>query len=126
MHGCEIMLKDLADSKRINTNIKAAAAAEQSLHGLDPVSLADDAGYRTPPATVGLVDSHSQASFTQSLGSRKVEVANVGGDKKLPLDVLEATIISSLFWPPFQVVSSCLEFSSGFQSMQWILENHVH
>lgn len=97
--------KDLADSKRINTNIKAAAAAEQSRHGLDPVSQADDAGYCTPPATVGLTDSHSPATFTQSLGSQNGEIANVGVDKKLPLDVLEATIISSLFWPPFQVVS---------------------
>jgi len=51
------MLKDLADSKRVNTNIKAAVAAEQSQHGMDPVSLADDVGYRTPPATVGLVAS---------------------------------------------------------------------
>jgi len=122
MRGCEIMLKDLADSKRINTNIKAAVAAEQSQHGLDPVSLADDAGYRTPPATVGLTDSHSQATLTQSPGSQNGEIANVGGDKKLPLDVLEATIISSLFWPPFQVVSLCLESASRFQSMQCILE----
>lgn len=115
MHGCEIMLKDLADSKRINTNIKAAAAAEQSQHGVDPVSLADDAGYRTPPATVGLTDS-SQATFTQSLGSQTSENASVGVDKKLPLDVLEATIISSLFWPPFQVVSLCLELLLDFKA----------
>lgn len=109
MHGCEIMLKDLADSKRINTNIKAAVAAELSQHGLavpvtssDFASLAGDAGYRAPPATVDLVDSHSQATVMQSPGSQYGEVASVGGDKKLPLDVLEATIISSLFWPPFQ------------------------
>lgn len=110
MHGCEIMLKDLADSKRVNTNIKAAVAAEQSHHGMDPVSLADNAGYRTPPATVGLADSsYSQPTLTQSLGSQNNEMTNVGADKKLPLDVLEATIISSLFWPPFQVVFLCAD-----------------
>lgn len=110
MHGCEIMLKDMADSKRINTNIKAAVAAELGQHGLavpvtssDSVSLAGDAGYRTPPATVGLVGSHSQAAFMQSPGSQTGEIASAAGDKKLPLDILEATIISSLFWPPFQV-----------------------
>jgi len=108
------MLKDLADSKRINTNIKAAAAAEQSRHGLDPASQADDAGYCTPPATVGLTDSHSPATFTQSLGAQNGEIANVGVGRKLPLDVLEATIISSLFWPPFQVVSLYLEFCFYF------------
>jgi hypothetical protein len=120
MHGCEIMLKDLADSKRINTNIKAAVAAELSQHGLavpvtssDFASLAGDAGYRAPPATVDLVDSHSQATVMQNPGSQYGEVASVGGDKKLPLDVLEATIISSLFWPPFQVVL-CLEVVARF------------
>ncbi|CAK9234248.1 unnamed protein product [Sphagnum troendelagicum] len=56
MHGCEIMLKDVADSKRINSNIKASAAA---------------------------------AGLNQR-------------DQQLPLEVLDATIISSLFWPPFQ------------------------
>lgn len=111
MHGCEIMLKDLADSKRINTNIKAAVAAELNQHGLavpvtssDSVSLAGDAGHRTPPATVGLLESHSQATVMQSPGPQDGEISSVVGDKRLPLDVLEATIISSLFWPPFQVV----------------------
>lgn len=115
MHGCEIMLKDLADSKRINTNIKAVAAAKLNQHGptvpgtpSGPVTPPSDAGYSTPPATVGMIDSHPQATVIQSLGSQNDEIVSVDGDKKLPLDVLEATIISSLFWPPFQVVSLCL------------------
>lgn len=110
MHGCEIMLKDLADSKRINTNIKAVAAAKLNQHGptvpgtpSGPVTPPSDAGYSTPPATVGMIDSHPQATVIQSLGSQNDEIVSVDGDKKLPLDVLEATIISSLFWPPFQV-----------------------
>ena len=129
MHGCEIMLKDLADSKRINTNIKAAVAADLSQPGLaipvtssDSVSFASDAGYSTPPATVGLVDPHSQNTFMQSPGSQNVETASVGGDKKLPLDVLEATIISSLFWPPFQVVSVYLDLFLDFKAFSGVLK----
>ncbi|CAO2829557.1 unnamed protein product [Amaranthus hypochondriacus] len=59
MHKCEIMLNDLIDSKRTNTNIKA-----------------------TLPKT-------SQAG-------------DEGGKNEFSMDALNATIISSNFWPPIQ------------------------
>ncbi|KAK0578450.1 hypothetical protein LWI29_010635 [Acer saccharum] len=59
MQRCEIMLNDLIDSKRTNTNIKATAK-KQSQTGVEL------------------------------------------GEKGVPLDILDATIISSNFWPPMQ------------------------
>ncbi|KAJ0095798.1 hypothetical protein Patl1_15983 [Pistacia atlantica] len=60
MQKCEIMLNDLIDSKRTNTNIKLTAA-KQSQTGAE---LGEDA---------------------------------------VSLDILDATIISSNFWPPMQI-----------------------
>ncbi|XP_015895049.3 anaphase-promoting complex subunit 2 [Ziziphus jujuba] len=59
MQKCEIMLNDLIDSKRTNTNVKAT------------------------------INQPSQ---------RGAEL----GDTALPMDILNATIISSNFWPPIQ------------------------
>ncbi|XP_042978465.1 anaphase-promoting complex subunit 2 isoform X2 [Carya illinoinensis] len=59
MQKCEIMLNDLIDSKRTNTNIKATI---------------------TQPSQTG------------------VEL----GDNAVSMDLLDATIISSNFWPPIQ------------------------
>ncbi|KAG6654243.1 hypothetical protein CIPAW_05G131900 [Carya illinoinensis] len=60
MQKCEIMLNDLIDSKRTNTNIKATI---------------------TQPSQTG------------------VEL----GDNAVSMDLLDATIISSNFWPPIQL-----------------------
>ncbi|KAL8138133.1 hypothetical protein V2J09_004134 [Rumex salicifolius] len=64
MHKCEIMLNDLIDSKRTNSNIKATLS---KLPQTDRVHLCGE--------------------------SREVELC---------LDVVNATIISSNFWPPIQ------------------------
>ncbi|XP_024541138.1 anaphase-promoting complex subunit 2 isoform X1 [Selaginella moellendorffii] len=56
MHSCEIMLKDLADSKRINSNIKAKGKPQETFQK----------------------------------------------GEELTLHNVDATVISSLFWPPFQ------------------------
>ncbi|XP_028062281.1 anaphase-promoting complex subunit 2 isoform X4 [Camellia sinensis] len=60
MQRCEIMLNDLIDSKRTNTNIKATI-------------------------------NHPSQSGAEALGENEVS-----------LDILNATIISSNFWPPIQ------------------------
>jgi hypothetical protein len=118
MHGCEIMLKDVADSKRINSNIKASAAA---------AGLNQRAPFPAPalPATTGAVaflgaapaiatnnsspvlplrvTESSWTTAMQGLRPQSVDAAISKGEQQLPLEVLDATIISSLFWPPFQV-----------------------
>lgn len=124
MHGCEIMLKDIADSKRINTNIKATVAAELSQHALavpgtpGPAinsgigGMGVDPEFTTPPPTVGLVDPFAEETSMKDVRSQTGETDSNSKDKKLPLEVLEATIISSLFWPPFQVCTHQYVFSN--------------
>lgn len=133
MHGCEIMLKDIADSKRINTNIKATVAAELSQHALavpgTPGPAIDsgmggmsvDPEFTTPPPTVGLVDPFAEETSMQDVKVQTSEAASNSENKKLPLEVLEATIISSLFWPPFQVCTHPFVFSKHRLSMTYHL-----
>lgn len=124
MHGCEIMLKDVADSKRINTNIKASVAAELSQrinanplatpNGPAPTSgsaftggAGSDQGFSTPQP-MGVSNYNVQATSMQGVRPQTGEattltLASGDADTKLPLEILDATIISSLFWPPFQV-----------------------
>lgn len=89
MHGCEIMLKDVADSKRINSNIKV------SKPGSEP------APATPPPQTRASRSLSGQAGTSGGAGS-----GGSGGEQtyqELSMEVVDATIISSLFWPPFQV-----------------------
>lgn len=82
MHSCEIMLKDVADSKRINANIKASKSSN------DPL-VSQIRSSRLPAPT-------SQEGGEGYMANGKIE-------QELTLDVVDSTIISSLFWPPFQV-----------------------
>ncbi|KAG6547269.1 hypothetical protein Mapa_011205 [Marchantia paleacea] len=81
MHSCEIMLKDVADSKRINANIKASKSSN------DPL-VSQIRSSRLPAST-------SQEGGEGNMANGKIE-------QELTLDVVDSTIISSLFWPPFQ------------------------
>jgi anaphase-promoting complex subunit 2 len=84
MHSCEIMLKDMADSKRINSNIKLSKANNESASGMLQAQ------------------TRASRSLTGQVGtSGGPEV--VKNNEELSFDVVDATIISSLFWPPFQV-----------------------
>ncbi|CAM6090151.1 unnamed protein product [Calypogeia fissa] len=85
MHGCEIMLKDVADSKRINTNIKVNKANSEAAPGTPQMQT------RASRSLSGQVGT----SGGTGTGAEK-------DDQELSLDVVDATIISSLFWPPFQ------------------------
>eukprot|EP00250_Pteridium_aquilinum_P008763 c18193_g1_i1 orf=359-3379(-) len=121
MHSCEIMLKDIADSKRINSNIKANTLATSPMVRPQPqafpVSLA-------APAAPAVAPSVTSTSRNADPGSRLAAfVARARGvfsqteqtpgspsntneettEKDLCLEALNATIISALFWPPFQV-----------------------
>ncbi|KAL3697240.1 hypothetical protein R1sor_011316 [Riccia sorocarpa] len=80
MHSCEIMLKDIADSKRINSNIKASKSSS------DP-AVSQIRSRLTPSAQLG--------PDVGQIGIGKIE-------QELSLDMVDSTIISSLFWPPFQ------------------------
>ena len=138
MHGCEIMLKDVADSKRINTNIKASVAGElgQRINANPPATPAgpaptsgstftggagSDQGFSSPQS-MGVNNFNAQATSMQGVRPQTGEgttlsAASGGADTKLPLEILDATIISSLFWPPFQVPKSSTFCEQGSQRM---------
>lgn len=107
MHSCEIMLKDIADSKRINTNIKASSAGSMGasaipeIHELSTGQLAvkrDPVAYPSRPP-IGL-----QSSVPSHVGEPEQAEPIRGLEAgALPLDIVDASIISALFWPPFQV-----------------------
>ncbi|KAH7437518.1 hypothetical protein KP509_05G076000 [Ceratopteris richardii] len=144
MHSCEIMLKDMADSKRINSNIKATTTTtsqraskvmSQTSSGTSGevnavnrtfTSRATDSGSRLAAFFVARArgvfsqadqtsggfstttdgqsrkESFSQAIETSGRSSSAIEET---ADKELSLEAVNATIISALFWPPFQVES---------------------
>ncbi|KAJ7530253.1 hypothetical protein O6H91_15G086400 [Diphasiastrum complanatum] len=112
MHGCEIMLKDVADSKRINSNIKASFAA--SMNSVPTITAATEPQYNarveTDVPALPMPDNPAQQVFTSpgevhALGrhSEADPVLGEHGAEQLSLEVFDATIVSSLFWPPFQV-----------------------
>ena len=106
MHSCEIMLKDIADSKRINSNIKANTFALGKAQPVaSPGSLGSGAPATEYPRRLAAFVARARGVFSQSeqiSGSPSNTSAELK-DKDLALEVLDATIISSLFWPPFQV-----------------------
>lgn len=118
MQRCEIMLNDLIDSKRTNSNIKATI---------------------TQPFKTGIFKSFT-CIFAHSLAvesscvSRCWKCLSIGSDDEtgLSLDILDATIISTNFWPPIQVQLSAFSITlinSFFGEMEMkhieILEHHL-
>lgn len=73
LHTCAVMLKDIADSKRINANVRADAGATTPYKGR--------AGGRTPGRGRGDAEAEAEAEA---------------------LKQVDATVVSHLFWPPFQ------------------------
>ena len=88
MQKCEIMLNDLIDSKRTNSNIKTSLL-KTSQTGTAQIS---QVPYKTK---FNILQQHLYTSFLLAVpGQEEAEVSH---------DVLDATIISSNFWPPIQV-----------------------
>ena len=69
LHTCEVMLKDIADSKRINANVRG------------------DAGATTP--------------YKRRANRTPGKTDNEGEAEAAALKLVDATVVSSLFWPPF-------------------------
>jgi hypothetical protein len=84
MLNCEVMLKDMADSKRINNNIKAPAALRPNC---TPSAADLEAAVRTFVALLPCVVRRLSLTLISSLAVQKT------------LEVLDCTIISALFWP---------------------------
>lgn len=100
MQRCEIMLNDLIDSKRTNSNIKATT---------------------TQPFQTGVFKIWIYIFWVQPCHSLQnvffpcisevfcISICNVmsvdseQGEAGVSLDILDATILSSNFWPPIQV-----------------------
>lgn len=122
MHSCEIMLKDIADSKRINSNIKASVSSTSSQSPMPRVqphtpfagsvapvapSTAPSSRITDPASRIAALVARARGVFSQTeqaAGSSSTPTGDKG-EKDLSLDILDATIISSLFWPPFQAES---------------------
>ncbi|KAI5060978.1 hypothetical protein GOP47_0023483, partial [Adiantum capillus-veneris] len=118
MHSCEIMLKDIADSKRINSNIKAntvatsprankmqlqaflGSSAAQNTPSVTSISRTADPGSRLAAFVARARGVFSQSEQPPGSSSNANEEPV---EKDLSLEAVNATIISSLFWPPFQV-----------------------
>ena len=86
MQKCEIMLNDLIDSKRTNSNIKTSLlkTSQTGIPQMPPVSLQNKAQlYCNYILILFLVPGQEEAEISH--------------------DILDATIISSNFWPPIQV-----------------------
>ncbi|CAN8273048.1 unnamed protein product [Cochlearia groenlandica] len=83
MQRCEIMLNDLIDSKRVNTNIKKASQK----------------GYISEFFSVSPMHhcflSESCPVYSSCLGTEL-------GESELSVDTLTSTILSTNFWPPIQ------------------------
>lgn len=85
MQKCEIMLNDLIDSKRTNTNVKATINQLSQTGKFKKVNIID---------TFNMILSSLFATKIVGAESREHEVS---------FDIMDATIISSNFWPPIQV-----------------------
>lgn len=110
MHSCEIMLKDIADSKRINSNIKANTFALGKASAIaSPSSIALGTPRTEYPRRLAAFVARARGVFSQSeqLSGAQLNMSAELKEKDLSLEVLDATIISSLFWPPFQVYVHC-------------------
>ena len=83
LHNCEVMLKDFADSKRANANIKTAAGASASVK-----------------------DQRASEILTQS--------------------PVEATIVSSLFWPAFSSEVADFKLPNEIQEHMDAYANRYH
>ena len=104
MHSCEIMLKDIADSKRINSNIKANTFALGKAQPVaSPGSLGSGAPATEYPRRLAAFVARGVFSQSEQISGSPSNTSAELKDKDLALEVLDATIISSLFWPPFQV-----------------------
>ena len=88
MQRCEIMLNDLIDSKRVNTNIKKASQT-----GLYFWNLLSFQFYNC------YVDSYLNLTCVHPL-CLDIEL----GESELSVDILTSTILSTNFWPPIHVV----------------------
>lgn len=116
MHSCEIMLKDIADSKRINSNIKANKSVASPMvrvqtpafpgGSVAPVvpTVASSSRTADPGSRLAAFVARARGVFLQAEQTPGGSSNTIGEtrEKGLSLDVLNATIISSLFWPPFQ------------------------
>ncbi|MCO5567286.1 hypothetical protein L7F22_020976 [Adiantum nelumboides] len=118
MHSCEIMLKDIADSKCINSNIKAnteatspkaskmqlqaflSSSAAQNTLSVTSTSRTADPGSRLAALVARARGVFSQPEQPPGSSSNTTEEPV---EKDFSLEAVDATIISSLFWPPFQV-----------------------
>lgn len=92
MQKCEIMLNDLIDSKRTNTNIKATIKNQPQPGNAYLLYLC----FLIPefcfvPAFI--------YCYSHTVSEEQNEI---------PLDKLNTTIVSSNFWPPIQVSIICL------------------
>ena len=85
MQRCEIMLNDLIDSKRVNTNIKKTS---QTGYISNLFSIL--------PMQCGFLFEYYMCS-SLSLGAEVVE-------SELSVDILTSKILSTNFWPPIQVL----------------------
>ncbi|KAJ9522865.1 hypothetical protein QJQ45_023651 [Haematococcus lacustris] len=98
LHNCEVMVKDIADSKRTNSQVHAQLAQQtQPLPSLPHI-----AQPQQPPSCPSAEATHAHNQAAAAKGPNGVGGGEGGGEGEavdMARRVLSATIMSHIFWP---------------------------
>eukprot|EP00955_Chlamydomonas_euryale_P098091 365123-Chlamydomonas_euryale.AAC.31 len=102
LHACEVMLKDVADSKRANASIhtESKTLSKDVAPGLAASDFGDGPQPMLEETLLQASETVVMCSPTAAISEHARDTMELPADEiKLPLDNLSAAIISHMFWP---------------------------